>query len=451
MNKKHDEKRITYFSVGRRLAAAVLSVVLLGSLGGCAQKKPEETYTDNRQERPVWQGNLNVISPAAYAQVTGLTLEPGTYISVIGKQSNTDFWKTVEAGAMQAAKDLNEALGYTGSDKIQVVYNAPDGEEDVNQQVNILDEELSREPDAIAMSCIDESAHTVQFDLVTNNGIPIVAFDSGNQYPGIQCTIKTDNNDAARTGAYKLADEMGGTGDILLLVHDSTSESAKQREESFKAELEAEYQEVQIVETIYCDDLEEIKKQIAEKDNEKISENETEIYAEDITDEEVIRYYLQKHPQVTGMFGTNIKAVQLGLSALEAEDRLMTSDRRKGQTEAGKDNSEQANIQEKPGKDNPEKNDLQEDSKKNENFEAEEEPCQVVVAGFDGGKEQIKALEEGKIAGLVVQNPFGMGYASVIASARCILQKGNEAEVNTAYTWVTRENLDNPKIRNMLY
>ncbi len=46
-------------------------------------------------------------------------------------------------------------------------------------------------------------------------------------------------------------------------------------------------------------------------------------------------------------------------------------------------------------------------------------------------KEQVKALEDGELDGLVVQNPFGMGYAAVIASARTVLEIGNEAEVNT--------------------
>ena len=44
--------------------------------------------------------------------------------------------------------------------------------------------------------------------LATENGIPIIALDSGNSYQGIQCTIKTDNAEAARTGAYKLCDEI---------------------------------------------------------------------------------------------------------------------------------------------------------------------------------------------------------------------------------------------------
>ena len=71
--------------------------------------------------------------------------------------------------------------------------------------------------------------------------------------------------------------------------------------------------------------------------------------------------------------------------------------------------------------------------------------------GFDAGKEQLAALKNGQIKGLVVQNPFGIGYASVVAAARTVLEVGNEAEVNTGYIWVTQENMEDESIQNMLY
>ena len=71
--------------------------------------------------------------------------------------------------------------------------------------------------------------------------------------------------------------------------------------------------------------------------------------------------------------------------------------------------------------------------------------------GFDAGKDQLDALREGKISGLVVQNPFGIGYASVIAAARTVLEIGNEAIVDTGYTWVTQNNIEEDAIQRMLY
>ena len=75
----------------------------------------------------------------------------------------------------------------------------------------------------------------------------------------------------------------------------------------------------------------------------------------------------------------------------------------------------------------------------------------IVLMGFDAGKEQIAALKNGTIDGLIVQNPFGMGYATVVAAARAALEIGNEATVDTGYVWVDKENMDDPDVKGMLY
>ena len=46
---------------------------------------------------------------------------------------------------------------------------------------------------------------------------------------------------------------------------------------------------------------------------------------------------------------------------------------------------------------------------------------------------------------------LAMGYAAVIASARTVLEIGNEAEVNTGYVWVTAENMDDADIKPLVY
>ncbi len=393
----------------KKKVMSIVAAVLVISMTVCACGKKEEhtTFTGETTEEPAYQDNLNAISPSAYNDVQGLDLEPGTYISIIGKDSSSSYWKMIKAGVMQAASDLNKELGYTGSDKIKVTYNAPDKSEDIDEQVNILDEELARYPDVIGIASIDADACTVQFDLATENGIPIISLDSGSTYQGIQCRVSTDNVDAARTGAYKLADEINKSGEVLLLIHDSESETAKLREQSFVSEIETNYPDVKVAEKIYCDKLDELKKQIVEEQNQEITEEENQdskeeekkITVESLTDEDVILYYLEKHPDIKGVFGTNNAATQLGLRVLQE-------------------------------------------------YESEE---QIVLMGFDAGADQLKALKSGEISGLVVQNPFGIGYAAVVAAARTVLQIGNEAKVNTGYIWVTKENMESDSIKKMLY
>lgn len=380
----------------------ITAVVMATTFMICACGKQQEqttTFTGKETEKPEYQGNLNAISPAAYNNVEGLNLEPGTYISIIGKDDSSSYWMNVKKGVMQAADDLNKELGYKGSDKIKVTYNAPAKSEDIDEQVNILDEELSRYPDAVGIASIDSAACSVQFDLATANGIPVISLDSGNEYKGIQCIVKTDNEDAARTGAYKLANEIGDEGQVILVVHDSNSETAKERAKSFEEEIKNNYPSVSIVETIYCDKLDDLKKKIAVEKDPNMSEDLQKAAVEKMTDDEVMQYYLKKYPDLKGVFGTNESSTIFALEALQKTEL------------AGK----------------------------------------VALVGFDISEEQTAAMKNGEISGLVVQNPFGMGYASVVAAARTILQSGNEAVVDTGYIWVTKDNLEDESIQNMLY
>lgn len=380
----------------RAVIPAILCVALAAS--ACSKKEETPTFTGDKTEEPSYQANLDFVTPAAYSNIQGLNLEPGTYISIIGKDESSSYWKEVKKGVEQAVKDLNKTLGYSGEDKIKATFNAPDGE-DIDEQVNILDEELARYPDALGIASIDEDACKVQFDAAAENGIPVIALDSGNTYQGIQCTVKTNNTEAAKTSAYQLCNEIEDAGEVLLLASDSNSEVAKERLAGFQEEIKSGHPNVQIVDTIYCDQMDDLKKEIAEQKNAAKKAEEPEITADDLSDEDVILYYMEQHPNLKGMFGTNVTAVQLGLSALKEAEK--TDD--------------------------------------------------IVLTGFDAGEAQIEALKNGEIEGLAVQNPFGIGYASVVAAARSILQTGNEALVDTGYVWVTNENMEDASIKNMLY
>lgn len=431
-------------SMKKRVFMAVfLAACMTVGVCGCSSADEEDVFTGDTPEVPEWQENLDAISPAVYADISELDLEPGTYISVIGKTENSSYWQQVAAGVQQAADDINEKLGYSGSDAVRVLFNAPADGEDIDEQVNILDEEMARYPDVIAIASIDENASEVQFDLAIANGISIVAFDSGNSYQGIQCTCMTNNTEAATMGAQKLCEAIGESGEVALIVPDSVSGNAKDRVSAFQQEISENHPGVSIAETIYMDQIDELKRAAAaeqlgvsaeelatwtaeaageqtaieeaetvadgtdgdEDTSENISE-EARTRLEDIdsiaggmSDEDAIVYYLEKHPDLKGCFGTNDETVLLGAQALKSMEK--TED--------------------------------------------------IVMMGFDAGKDQLSALSDGSIDGLVVQNPFGMGYATVVAAARTALEIGNEAQVDTGFVWVDAKNMEDESIQPMLY
>lgn len=439
----------------RKIFSLVGILCCSAMLFGCAGKSQTNTFTGAKVEVPAYQDNLNAVTPQAYSNVDGLNLEAGTYISIIGKETNSAFWKTVAAGAAQAGEDLNTALGYKGDDKVKVTYNAPESGENIDEQVNILDEELSRYPDALGIASIDEDACAVQFDLAAENDIPLVALDSGNSYQGILSTCETDNVEASRTGMKNLCEEIDGSGEVMILLPNSQSTASAEREEGAKAEVKENYPDVQIVETLQVDKFDDLKKIIADKKNEGLdAEDKNRIEAENLTDQDVLAYYFEKHPNVKGIYTLSEEMTTLALDTLEMLelDEEDTKDTAKEEESEEEKSGEEKSEEEDSGKESSDKgNDPTDETQDNPNDEADENQKKIVFIGFDAGKTALEALEEGEIQGLVVQNPFGMGYAAVIAAARSVLGEGNEAVVNTGYIWVTQENLENESIQNMLY
>ncbi len=404
-----------------RTSIFCVMLCLMLVLGACSRgngqkEEPVQSAEDTEQaentgkeepEQKKYQAKLDVISPSAYRDADGLALEEGAYISVIGKASGKAFWNEVQKGAQQAAEDINEALGYEGGSKVKVTYNGPAAAENVDEQVNILDEELARYPVAVAIAIADAKACEVQFDLAAENNIPVVAFDSGSDYKGLMAMVSTDNEKSAKEAAQHMAEAVGAGGEVVVLSHDSKSKTASVREQVFVETMKAEYPDRSVA-GIYRQD--EIKKIISDEVNQgayrfdggepagtELPEEER-IAEEDVSQENIIDYLLKKHPAVKGCYATN---GETAVSVVEGLGRL--------------------------------------------DMEG------IAVIGYDADEAEVAALKEGKIAGLIVQNPFGMGYASVIAASRASLGMANEAYIDTGYLWVTKENIESKEVQQMLY
>lgn len=380
------------------LIAVLLSFSLFLAACGDSSKKNNNPSNSVNAEKDALQSKLDVLKPTAYSSIAGLALEPGSYISIIGRFSDDSYWKEVEAGAQKAVSDLNAALGYKGDDKIKLTYSAPKTRDDVNEQINILDEEFARYPVAIGIAVIDTTACTIQFDLASENGIPIITFDSGSDYQNVGAHISTDNLSAAKTAAAQLAYALEENGEVAVFVQDSISMTAKQRSQGFLDAIAADFPNISVVNVYHFDELKTMQQTIATEKNAALAEGEEPFVPENISQEDVVAYILEKNPNLKGIYATNLDTTQLVANVLK---KL-------------------------------EKTDLK-------------------FVGFDGGKEQMNLLKDNTLNGLIVQNPYAMGYATVVAAARVALGLGNESIVDSGYTWVTPENMDKKEIKKMLY
>jgi ribose transport system substrate-binding protein len=74
----------------------------------------------------------------------------------------------------------------------------------------------------------------------------------------------------------------------------------------------------------------------------------------------------------------------------------------------------------------------------------------VKFVGFDSGTQLVGALNSGDLQGLIVQNPFRMGYLGVRTVVQHIDGVQVDPMVDTGVTAVTSENVDDPEIEELL-
>ncbi|OUN93651.1 ABC transporter substrate-binding protein [Blautia sp. An46] len=76
---------------------------------------------------------------------------------------------------------------------------------------------------------------------------------------------------------------------------------------------------------------------------------------------------------------------------------------------------------------------------------------EITVIGFDSGEQQQNAVKNGTELGFFAQNPYGMGYAAVIAGVRADQNLEVDTFINTSYQWIDSSNLENEEYSNYLY
>ncbi|MRH41069.1 substrate-binding domain-containing protein [Aquibacillus halophilus] len=163
------------------------------------------------------------------------------YIPIISKGFQHQFWQAVKAGAEQAAAEFD----------VEITFEGPETEAQVDKQMEMLTAALDKNPDAIGFAALDSQAATPLLQQADGDGIPIIAFDSGVDSDIPVTTAATDNKAAAALAADKMAELIGEEGKVALIVHDQTSRTGIDRETGFVEQIEANYPNIEIVDVQY--------------------------------------------------------------------------------------------------------------------------------------------------------------------------------------------------------
>jgi len=75
----------------------------------------------------------------------------------------------------------------------------------------------------------------------------------------------------------------------------------------------------------------------------------------------------------------------------------------------------------------------------------------IRTVGFDSGQGQINAIDEGRMAGAITQNPVAIGEQVVRAAIKSINGRKLPKVINTGHYWYDRRNIDDAKIQAVLY
>jgi len=163
------------------------------------------------------------------------------YVALVSKGFQHQFWQAVKSGAEKAAAEFD----------VEVTFEGPDTEADVDQQIQMLQTALDKSPDAIGFAALDSKAAGPLLQQAKDSNIPVIAFDSGVDSDIPVTTASTDNKAAAAEAAKQLADAIGHEGEVALVVHDQTSVTGVDRRDGFIEYMEKNEPDITIVDTQY--------------------------------------------------------------------------------------------------------------------------------------------------------------------------------------------------------
>lgn len=170
--------------------------------------------------------------------------------AVIPKQLDNPVFEYARIGAMQAAKELD----------VQVLWRGPETY-DAGRQAEILRELVAQNVDGIAISCANPDLLRGPIDEAVEAGIPVVTWDSDSPQSKRAVFFGIDDYAAGQIIAEELGERIGGKGTVAVLSGNRDSTNLRRRVAGVREYLEEKYMDVNLLETLYCDD--DIEKAVA--------------------------------------------------------------------------------------------------------------------------------------------------------------------------------------------
>jgi len=352
---------------------------------------------------------LVVVAAALLVAMPAFSAPAAIYIPVISKGFQHQFWQTVKLGAEAAANQY----------KVVITFEGPPTESDIQQQVQMLSNDLAKNPSAIALAALDTKSVNDQLNEAIRRHVPIIGFDSGvpNAPKGaIYATAATNSYAAAGIAADKMfaaiKDKIAAaTADspvtIIDFNQDATSQSVTDRGKGFRDEM------IKMITTQGGHSKSDIR----------VQGNPAYIAADSPTSGKAIIIDVIVPPTTKTPDAAAAAQAILGRVQSDNIGGIFCSNEGTAVAVLASTNDGAALPSQYPG---------------------------LIVIGFDAGAGQKAAIRNKYFFGAITQDPYNIGFKAVELAVQAI--KGQKVkDIDTGAHFYDSTNMDQPDIAKLLY
>ena len=331
------------------------------------------------------------------------------YIPVVSKGEQHDFWQQVKLGANAAAEKLG----------VDITFEGPASESDVQDQVEMLNSAMAKNPVAIALAALNTDSVLDQLEELKRKGIPVIGFDSGvpNAPAGvIYANASTDNFNAAGLAAQKMFEVISSDIEnataanpvkIIAMNQDAAGESLLSRGKGFRDTM------VDLI----------ISKTSMSASDIKVMGNPGYVDSNNPTGGDKVFIEMVVPASASATDSAAASTAVLNKVADENILGIFCSNEGtvKGLLAATNDGADMASKYKG-----------------------------LIAIGFDAGAAQKNAVREGFFLGSITQDPYSIGYLAVELAYKAY--KGESvSDVDTGAKFYDKTNMDDADIKGLLY
>jgi ribose transport system substrate-binding protein len=277
----------------------------------------------------------------------------GKKLTLIAGVKGDEFYITMNCGAQAEAKAKGATLDFQGPDQF-----------DPSQQIPIVNAVQAKKPDAVLIAPTDTKALYAPIKQLADNGSKVVLVDTTLAQPDVAVSqIASDNEQGGEQAAKTLLQLTGGKGKYLVINVKPGISTTDARGAGFEKVIKSTSGATYLGQQYNNDDPAKAAS--------------------------IVTSTLAKHPDLTGIFATNLFGAEGAATGLRQAGKL--------------------------GK--------------------------VKIVGFDAGPKQVQDLKDGVVQALIAQQPADIGKQGVDQALNALNGKSVTKKIATGFSVITKKNL----------